>query len=62
MPETRPTGRTPHETVEIPPTTLDCGHPCGPGRVIIGFHPPGPNQPSRRSYYCRECGVTTYVD
>lgn len=59
MVQRRPTGRTPHETVEIPPEVLDCGHRYGPGRVTIGVgvHPDGTR---RRTWTCRECGTVTY--
>jgi hypothetical protein len=56
------TGRTPHETVEIPPPFLDCGHPYTPGAVHLGFESLDPARASERvrTYRCGDCGETTY--
>lgn len=45
--------------VEIPPRTLDCGHPYGPGLVTIGYQP-HPEGGRARSYYCRTCTTVTF--
>lgn len=54
---TIPTGRTPHELVEVAPTHCASGHPLGPRQVIVyGVRPDGVRA---RSWTCRECGVIT---
>lgn len=60
MVELRRTGRTPHELVEVAPETLDCGHPCTPGRVTVGFDSPTPDGERVRTYRCGECGAVTF--
>jgi len=63
MVETRRTGRTEHETVEVPPAVLDCGHPYTPGQVTVGYgtRPEDPDGQRGRTYRCR-CGQTTYAE
>lgn len=59
MPRFVRTGRTPHETRELPPDRLDCGHPIGPRLVTIGT---GDRDGKRlRIYRCNACGTVTYV-
>lgn len=53
---TRPTGRTPHEVVEIPPARCGNGHPLTAGRVIIA------GDSNHRTYLCRRCGLMTIRD
>jgi hypothetical protein len=49
---TVPTGRTPHELVEVAPTRCPNGHPLGADQVLIGMgsHPDGGH---RRRWTCR---------
>lgn len=61
MPKLIPTGRTPHELVEIPPTVLDCGHPYRPGRVTVGYNGHPVTEQRVRTYYCHDCRTTTYT-
>lgn len=44
--------------VEIPPVTLDCGHPYGPGLITVGMSPTEEGGRAR-SYYCRTCRAVT---
>ena len=57
MPPTRLDGAG--RLVEIPPNVLDCGHPFGPGLVVIGYNP-HPVGGRARTYWCRTCRVTTF--
>jgi hypothetical protein len=60
MPRTRIDERG--QVVEIPPAVLDCGHPYGPGLVVIGYNP-HPNGAGRcRTCYCRTSRVSTYTE
>jgi len=45
---------------EVPPATLDCGHPFGPGRVTVGYEWHEPSQARVRMYVCRACGEVTF--
>jgi hypothetical protein len=56
---TIPTGRTPHELVEVSPTHCPAGHLFGPGRVLVGYGV-RPDGPLARSWTCRACGVITW--
>jgi hypothetical protein len=62
MVQTRPTGRTPHEIIEIQPDMLDCSHPYGARLVTVGFGARDANSPRVRTYRCRECGTVTYTE
>jgi hypothetical protein len=59
MTVTVPTGRTPHETVELHPDVLDCGHPWRAGGVLVGMgsHPDGGR---RRTWTCKEDWTVTW--
>jgi hypothetical protein len=62
MVETRRTGRTPHELVEVAPTLCANGHRLGPLQVLIGLdeHPSGVGR--ARCWTCRTCGVTAWAE
>lgn len=60
--ELRRTGRDEHETVEIPPTVLDCGHPTEGNVESVSFAAASPVGERVRTYRCRECGATTWDD
>lgn len=62
MVRTRPTGRTPHEIVEIAPTHCANGHRLGPLEVLIAYreHPDGVGR--ARVWTCRACGDETWAD
>lgn len=49
---------------EIPPEVLECGHPCGPGLVTVGYdwRPADESGESKRCrlYRCRQCGAITW--
>jgi hypothetical protein len=50
------------QVVEIPPAVLDCGHPFGPGLVVIGYNPHPSGIGRCRTYWCRTCSVMTYSE
>jgi hypothetical protein len=49
--------------VEVAPERCPNGHPFGPNRVVVGWHPCDctEGRAGHRTYHCRTCGVTTYV-
>lgn len=57
---TVPTGRTPHEVVEVSPEVLDCGHRYDSVRISLGTDSPAADQPRCRTYYCWQCRTVTY--
>jgi hypothetical protein len=59
MTKTIPTGRTPHELVEIAPTHCPNGHRLGPGQVLVGYGV-RPDGIRARRWMCRTCGVITW--
>jgi hypothetical protein len=58
---TAPTGRTPHETVELHPDVLVCGHPWRSGGVLIRYAP-HPDGRRRRLWICAEDYAETWDD
>lgn len=56
---TVPTGRHPHELVEVKPTHCPAGHPLGPRQVLVGFGV-RPDGARARSWTCRTCGAITW--
>jgi hypothetical protein len=49
--------------VEVAPEHCPNGHPLGPGTVVVGWHPCQcvEGHSGHRTYWCRTCGVTSYV-
>ena len=49
--------------VEHVPDACPNGHPFGPGRVVVGWHPClcVEGRSGHRTYWCRTCRVTVYV-
>jgi hypothetical protein len=62
MPELRPTGRSPHQVVEVGPARCPgCGHawPRGvAGRVLVGMHKCSNHM--HRTYFCQKCQQTAF--
>lgn len=50
------------ELIEVPPETLDCGHPTAGNVASISYGSPDgdPDGQRLRTYRCRTCGTVTY--
>jgi hypothetical protein len=57
--DTRPSGRSEHETVEVPPE-LVCGHAYGPQLVTVGIGSQTVDGERVRTYRCNQCATVTY--